>query len=68
VTSNRASLPWAAKLWFAASAVSAMDAVTSLTGWMNFAHHDRAHAFLALSMAGAWAVLGVYFMRRQPAH
>jgi hypothetical protein len=56
-----------AKIWFAVSAISAIDALTSVTGWINIAHHDRAHAAFVLGRAVVCAIFGVYLMRRPPA-
>jgi len=57
---------WVSKTWFFVAAISAADAFTMLTGWGNFAHHNKEHGLYALLMTAGWAGLGWrwYWLRR----
>ncbi len=41
-------------MWLFAAAVAAIDGLTSLTNWSNFARHDAAHGWTSLCMAAVW--------------
>jgi hypothetical protein len=49
-----AKSPAVNKMWLFAAAVAAIDGLTSLTNWSNFARHDAAHGWTSLCMAAVW--------------
>ena len=51
-------------LFYIVAAISLLDALTTLTNRMNFARHDAAHGYAALTMAVAFAAIGWALMPR----
>jgi hypothetical protein len=65
VASKPKTSPRFYRWFFVAPVIYLIDGVSSLTnGPLNFAHHSPEHGRGSLTMALAFAALGVYFSRR----
>jgi hypothetical protein len=53
--------------FFLAAAVGLLDGLTTLTGVMNFAHHEPRHAISALIQSVGWTALAICLRQRRPA-